>query len=686
MERIYKLGTLAELVSQLDGSKEVYLDTETSKLGSQIRLVQVYQSHWDKVLLFDTADGPSATVLWTVLQPHYLILANGLYDFGCFKKDMPKGEFKMPDRWEDTFYLDRLVNAHRGNGNYSLDKGLTYVLGYDPYARHGLDKKRLQMSFERIKVKDEYVEGPEGLRPLTEEQYLYAAIDVYELPKLYETLAHYKDDFVYVLDKLCAEDIMTDEKGMPLDFAELTKLEQKDISLIAEIDKKLPIGFNVNSYQQVRKLLNTKLSSDEEALTIMINRSGGLEGLSMRLKPSGKNWAKAVFTSLDEKSISVETRSFGDVKPVTSSQQMQGIKAKELVYYKELNYKHSDQIIEYAKAINDKRKALKRLNFVKRAREAVDAEGRIKGTFSPHAINGRIQVDNENLSQYPRSMKRMWGHPEGNGRKLIYSDFAQVELRIICAALPEMNMYKSLKDGVDLHTFVGNNLNLSDEDMAKLPNGINPRFIAKQCNFLLLYGGGISNFQRTVCKLGGVWFEDDIAKKIVNTWKEIFSDITEWHKVNARSKTNMDETVTGRRYKADSVMELNNIRVSGTGSEIFKLWLHYIWKKVVSQFDDVYTVNRTHDSTIIDVPDDPKVYKTISHMVAILAQKAWFEIIKNAPLKDVPMPVNVAVGSNWEDIEYEQNLDYSFDLEGMEMYDKTIEEGFDEFGYSELDS
>jgi DNA polymerase I-like protein with 3'-5' exonuclease and polymerase domains len=269
----------------------------------------------------------------------------------------------------------------------------------------------------------------------------------------------------------------------------------------------------------------------------------------------------------------------------------------------------------------------------------------------------------------------MWGHKPDSGRVLIYSDFAQIELRIICAALPEMNMYKALKQGVDLHTFVSNNLNLSKEDLSDLPSGVTPRFIAKQCNFLLLYGGGVPNFQRTVSKLGGVWLEDDLAKAVATKWKDLFSDIKTWHINNSKSKDNMDTTVSGRVYKAGTITDLNNIKVSGTGSEIFKLWLHYTAKYIIANSaDDCYVVNRVHDALIIDAPDIPEVYERVSYNLAISAQKAWFEITQNAALIDVPMPVDVSVGYNWEDIEHEKNLKHQFTLDDMYMYDKNLEE------------
>ena len=135
MSKIYREATLKELMESIDPSLPIFLDTETSKLGSQIRLVQCYQSTWDQALLFDTTK-VSVIGLWTVLQPHHLILHNGTYDFGCFRKDLPEGVFVMPDRWDDTFYLSRIAYPQLNtSASFSLDDVMTYVLGYDPYKK-----------------------------------------------------------------------------------------------------------------------------------------------------------------------------------------------------------------------------------------------------------------------------------------------------------------------------------------------------------------------------------------------------------------------------------------------------------------------------------------------------------------------------------------------------------------------
>lgn len=669
---IYTYSTPRELLRALDPEKHVFIDTETSKLGSQIRLVQVFQEGWDSVLIFDTNAGASLTQLWSILQSYKLVGHNILYDFNCFKVDLPKGMFSVPKEWEDTFYLSRLVHPEWNTAKgYSLDSALAAVLGYDPYSKAGLKKKELQLSFERLQIKGEYIEGKEGLKDLTESQLVYASIDVLELPNLWHEVEKAKEDFVYKLDKLTVEHILDDEKGMPVDTTELAKLEAEDITTIAEVKKRIG-NLNVNSYMQVRKVLGTVISSDEMALQIIQHRPGGLAGLWTRVTQTNGKWAKALREGLDNKTLSVELREFGVPKPIVHSSQLP-TSNKVLVYAKESSYVQTDDKIAIAKDINTMRKALKRLNFVSRARSVMDEDNRISATFSPHAINGRIQQDNENLSQYPRAMKKMWGHPKGNCRKLLYCDYAQIELRVICAALPEMNMYKALKNGEDLHSFVAENFNFSEEEKAMLPAGQTPRQVAKQSNFLLLYGGGKTNFQRVVCRNSGVWFSDEMSNSIVDKWKNIFSDIKLWHDKNSKSKTNMDKTVSGRPYKASIVTDLNNIKVSGTGSEVFKLWLHYIAKYMLPYVEDTYIVNRVHDAVYIDLSDNPTLYKACAVFLTKLAQKAWFEIIKQAPLTDVPMPCDAGVGSNLAGIDYGYDVDYSYTLEPYYMLTREIE-------------
>jgi len=631
MGTIYKKGSLSDLL-MLDSSKPVMVDTETEQLYSEIRLIQVYQEGMEQGLEFDVKqDRPGVDVIWDILVDHHLVGHNFLYDLFCFKADVVN--FQKPKRWADTFYAVRL--SHPEFQKFSLDNVMANILGYDPYDEAGLNKKELQMSFE-VTPKKPRVD-------LTEAQLLYAGIDVYYLPDVWNAVKHVTNTFVYELDiKIAEYQLKIHERGMPIDVAKLKLLRDKDNKKVMEMTRVLPTGLNVNSYVQVRPVLGLENQSDELTLMMVAHRPKGVEGVVKNVKID-EEWHKILI---------------------------------------EPNYVHDDSKGKLALDILTKRKALKRLNFNDRTLVAMNKDHRITFHGSPHAINGRIQQQDENLSQWPREMKSQFGFPENSDRTLIYLDYAQVELRVICAKLPEMNMYKSLKKGVDLHTFVGNNLNI---DMTNLPEGITPRFVAKQCNFLLLYGGGATNFQQTVCKLSGIWFEDIVNKEILTNWKNIFSDIKEWHKINAKRANKGDLggiTASGRPYVAKNYTDLNNIEVSGTAAEVFKLAIHYIYKYEVLNANEIkhlveaFIVNEVHDSLVIDVDNKPEDYINRSYNIALCFQKAWFVITAQCKLTDVPMPVDYAVGNNWEDLEYGKNQKHTGVIPEYYMMDKELVDEF----------
>ena len=630
---MYIVEELKNLV--IDKDREVFVDTETGGLSrytnqlgmpvvkeyTDIVTVQVYQEHWDKVKVFVLAELPAYALeyIWSEISKAKMVGHNYGYDLLQFKHHIK--DFSLDGiEWFDTFYASRLVFPSWQE--YSLDKCLTKVIGYDPYANEGLVKKDMQKSFSR----DEYP---------SEAQLVYASIDVFLLPKLYHKVKHIEGKFIYELDKRTAE-IATKlvDRGMPVD---VNKLDEIDADCDEEIIKTEQIigNINVNSYRQVRAKLGLEYSSDELALKIIAGRENGLEGHKVFKHPKlpGKN---------------------------------------RLL---EPNYVHSEEKVEIANAIVKKRKMLKMKNFVKRAKTWIDTDYRITSRFSPHAISGRVQGSEENLTQYPRAMKKMWGiNKEVHGdRVLITADYSQLELRTICAILPERNMETAYRNKIDLHTFAANNLNI---DESKLTKSMTKRHIAKYLNFLMLYGGGVANFQKTVCKNSGVWLDYSLCSNAARDWKDGFSDIKEWHEMNAHSTGHMGSTVSGRRYKARTYTDLNNIQVQGSGAEVFKQAVNYLFKyNISSGSNDVWTVNLVHDAVVLDAPNDPDVYIPAAQALAKVFQKAWFDIMQQAPIKDLPMPVDVLVGTNWAELEYEpEKALYKYTLDGMYMYDKELKD------------
>ena len=180
---IYEIKALKDI--NADTSKELFCDTETIGLYGQVRLLQIYQEGWDKVALIEW---PNIYEMIAFLNKFTTVWHNVHYDNTTCQQQ--SGTRFVPNSYEDTFFASRLAQPQFDT--YSLDDVMARVLGYDPYTHAGLDKKTLQKSnWDKPK--------------LTEDQLLYAAIDVYYLPHVWEATKHVIDEISYKLDKLTVQ-------------------------------------------------------------------------------------------------------------------------------------------------------------------------------------------------------------------------------------------------------------------------------------------------------------------------------------------------------------------------------------------------------------------------------------------------------------------------------------------------
>jgi DNA polymerase I-like protein with 3'-5' exonuclease and polymerase domains len=92
-----------------------------------------------------------------------------------------------------------------------------------------------------------------------------------------------------------------------------------------------------------------------------------------------------------------------------------------------------------------------------------------------------------------------------------------------------------------------------------------------------------------------------------------------------------------------------NIENQGTGAEVAKLALHYMYSDLKAS--DCHIMNFIHDSYIVDSPNDKTIYQLVAERMAEAMQEAWHEVSKLCLVKDIPMPVKVLGGYHWGDIE-----------------------------------
>lgn len=310
--------------------------------------------------------------------------------------------------------------------------------------------------------------------------------------------------------------------------------------------------------------------------------------------------------------------------------------------YEILTHGDIDSAAEKAAMIRKTRMIKKRLSTLHKYDRP-----RLIGKFKPSAISGRMTSDSENLQQIPRALKDCFG-----GTKIIFADYAQLELRTICAILGISRMEDMYRKNIDIHTFTAEMLDIA-------------RLRAKGANFGLLYGAGAKTLVGFMRRLANVVIEEREANSIRRKWLNLWTEIAAWHQrgISKWRKGQLGYTPLGRPYKAKLMTDYLNVENQGAGAEVAKLAFSYLLNgkgdelprieqlrnKYNLAADELIVVNFIHDSYIIEYyGDNEEVYKEAAIMLGETMQEAWFEMSKLYKIHDLPMPVDVRVANNWK--------------------------------------
>lgn len=244
--------------SIIDPEQPIFVDTETTEdegystggLYGKIRLVQIYQAHWQGAVIIDCQFVPLSTVL-SILKPHHLVFHNAAFDLHTI--NLKTSETWLPKDVGDTMYLSRLKWWTKEKfGFYNC---LEYA-SLDDDLINSIDKKAEQKS--------------DWSGPLTKRQLTYAACDVAYLAELWEEVKEYQDQTVYQLDienlKLAIE---YTRNGLPVNQKTVQQLRLRYTERLEDALEKLPI--NPRSSVQARNYLGSS-SSDSDTLTRLIQQ------------------------------------------------------------------------------------------------------------------------------------------------------------------------------------------------------------------------------------------------------------------------------------------------------------------------------------------------------------------------------------------------------------------------------
>jgi DNA polymerase I-like protein with 3'-5' exonuclease and polymerase domains len=268
--------------------------------------------------------------------------------------------------------------------------------------------------------------------------------------------------------------------------------------------------------------------------------------------------------------------------------------------------------------------------------------GRIHADFRQiGAPTGRFSCNNPNVQQVPHSIeyRRCFRAPEG--RKLIISDYSQIELRILADFTNDQGFVDAFNSGADLHKVTAAQVfGVPLEGVTK-----EQRDFAKRLNFGVVYGIGAQRFST----MTGLSLTDaeDILRRYFATYRQLDAWLRDAAQRAVRERT--ARTASGRlaRFRFDpedrqamSLAQRNgkNTPIQGSSADILKRALRLLHDEL--RDTSACIVNIVHDEIVVEA--DANETEAIAKKVEDAMCKAGEEYVKKVPVK-----VETQIADEW---------------------------------------
>jgi DNA polymerase-1 len=269
--------------------------------------------------------------------------------------------------------------------------------------------------------------------------------------------------------------------------------------------------------------------------------------------------------------------------------------------------------------------------------------GRIHADFRQiGAPTGRMACTNPNIQQVPHAIEYRRCFRAPAGRKLIISDYSQIELRILADFTGDRGFIDAFNSGADLHRVTAAQVfNVKLEDVT-----VEQRSFAKRLNFGVVYGIGAQRFA-TMTGLSQTEAED-ILRRYFATYRALDAWLRDAARQAVREHT-APRTVAGRlaRFRFDSedrqavsLAQRNgkNSPIQGSSADILKRALRLLHDKLHDT--SACIVNIVHDEIVVEAAADQS--KEIAQKVEDAMCAAGEEYVKRVPVK-----VETEISDEW---------------------------------------
>ncbi len=289
-----------------------------------------------------------------------------------------------------------------------------------------------------------------------------------------------------------------------------------------------------------------------------------------------------------------------------------------------------------------------RSTYIESLPDEINAKtGRIHCTFNQSTTaTGRLSCQDPNLQNIP--IRGPQGHrirecflPEKQGWSFVGGDYSQIELRLLAHFSEDPELIKAFQNGEDIHAYTASLV--FDVPLDRVTSEM--RSQAKAVNFGILYGQG----PYSLSKQTGFSFAQasEFIKKYFERYPRV-ADYIENCKAAVR-KTGIAKTLTGRQRPIPEIDNKNpmvrsaaerlavNTPLQGTAADLIKIAMIEIDRSIDHLHLKGEMILQIHDELIFEVPDGE-----ILHFEKMVKEK-----MESVFQLHVPIEVSISVGKNW---------------------------------------
>ena len=274
--------------------------------------------------------------------------------------------------------------------------------------------------------------------------------------------------------------------------------------------------------------------------------------------------------------------------------------------------------------------------------------GRVHTCFGQAvAVTGRLQSNNPNLQNVPvrtergREIRKAFV-PRDPDHILVSADYSQIELRIVAAISGDPAMCDAFRQNKDIHTATAARVyNVDEADVTK-----EQRYKAKSVNFGIIYGQGAFGLADNL----GISRTE--AKQIIENYKKQFANIQKYmdDTINFAREYGFVQTLMGRKRWLKDINSANftvrgfaernaiNSPIQGTAADMIKLAMVKVHQEFKKHKFRSKMVLQVHDELVFDAVREE--LEAIKPVIIDAMQTAMV-------LPGVPVVAEVGAGENW---------------------------------------